>query len=309
MSNPPNQDEARVRRVLEHELECIDSPQAAEQVAKQVEQLSVGETEQTKSDEAAKTPLPAAATVEQTAAATPVPAEPAAVLVTAAAQAVAPTGEASDVVEAAQEVLGTRPPAEPVPPEAERGRELLKDALLRRMGPLQALDARLFLAVNRLPHPPWMDMLANVVTVSTTSGGAWIFGVLVARYLGVPRSRRALGELLPSVLGATWRVEYPIKAVFRRQRPFIDVVRAMVVGKRPGSWSFPSGHTASAFACAWILSRVWPRRAPLFFGLASTVGFSRVYVGAHYPGDVTSGAFAGCLLAALINLVVRRLTR
>ena len=308
MSIPPDQGEERLRRVLEHEFERIDSPRAAEEVAERVEQLAAGETEQTKSEEAAKTPLPAAAAVEQTAAATPVPEEPAAVLMTAAAQSVAPTPEAADVVDATQEVLGTRSTAARVPPEAERGRELLKEALLHRMGPLQALDARLFLTVNRLPHPPWLDTLANLVTVLTTSGGAWIFGVVVARYLGVPRSRRALAELLPSALGATWIVEYPIKAVFRRKRPFIDVVRAMVVGKRPGSWSFPSGHTASAFACAWVLSRIWPRRAPLFFGLAGTVGFSRVYVGAHYPGDVSSGAIAGVVLAALINLAVRRLS-
>jgi undecaprenyl-diphosphatase len=196
-----------------------------------------------------------------------------------------------------------------LPPEGERGRELLRDAALRQMGPLQRLDARLFLAVNRLPHPRWLDTLANLVTMLTTSGGAYFFGVGVARYLGVPRSRRALIEMLPSVLGATWIVEYPVKAVFRRRRPFIDIVRALVVGKRPGSWSFPSGHTASAFACAWVLSRIWPRKAPLFYGLAGAVGFSRVYVGAHYPGDVASGAFAGSVLAALISFVVRRWLR
>ena len=74
-------------------------------------------------------------------------------------------------------------------------------------------------------------------------------------------------------------------------------MRALVVGKKPGSWSFPSGHTASSFAAAWVLSKRWPRQSPLFFALAALVGTSRTYVGAHYPGDVVSGAGAGMLLS------------
>src|SRR5262249_52358833 len=138
-------------------------------------------------------------------------------------------------------------------------------------------------------------------------GGMGGGGVSVPRRCHVRGSRGALRVVLPSVIGATWLVEHPIKEAFRRRRPFIDVVRALVVGKRPGSWSFPSGHTASSFAAAWVLSTIWPRGAPLFFALASGVGFSRVYVGAHYPGDVSSGALLGMLLAELVRRVVRGL--
>jgi membrane-associated phospholipid phosphatase len=306
---PPPDEGQRVRRVLEEELARIDSPEAAEAVLRRVERLAAGETEAGEGDAAAQAPLPAAASVEQAAQAAPPRDEAAAVLVTTAAQAVAPTPEAPEVLEGAQKALGTRPVQRPVPPEAQRGRDLLKDAVLRQMGPLHRLDARLFLAVNRLPHPRALDTAANGVTVLTTSGGAWMLGVVVAGLLGVPRSRRALVDLVPTALTATWIVEYPMKAVFRRQRPFIDIVRALVVGKRPGSWSFPSGHTASAFASAWVLSQHWPRHAPRFFALASVVGFSRTYVGAHYPGDVTSGALAGLVLSMVLRRGFRRLLR
>ena len=51
----------------------------------------------------------------------------------------------------------------------------------------------------------------------------------------------------------------------------------------------------------------WPRRAPLFFAIASVVGLSRVYAGAHYPGDVLSGALLGVTLAGAIRTAARAL--
>jgi undecaprenyl-diphosphatase len=212
---------------------------------------------------------------------------------------VADRAEAPAVVAAAQEALGVA--GAPTPPAARRGGDYLREVVLRRMGPLQALDARLFLAVNELPHPRWVDGFLYGLALLTTGGWIWALGVLVARRRHVRGSRGALRLVLPSVIGATWLVEHPIKEAFRRRRPFIDVVRALVVGKKPGSWSFPSGHTASAFAGAWVLSRLWPRRAPLFYALAATVGFGRVYLGAHYPGDVASGAVLGTALAEAIR--------
>jgi undecaprenyl-diphosphatase len=89
----------------------------------------------------------------------------------------------------------------------------------------------------------------------------------------------------------------------------VEIVQALVIGKKPGSWSFPSGHTASSFASAWVLSTVWPKRAPVFLGLAGAVGLSRIYVGAHYPGDVMSGAMCGLTLAELIRRLVIRFWR
>jgi undecaprenyl-diphosphatase len=171
------------------------------------------------------------------------------------------------------------------------------------MGPLQALDARLYLEVNGQRHPELLDRASKALTLITTGGWIWILGLLVAYRLGVPRSRRALRALVPSVVITTWVAEYPVKAYFRRRRPFIDVVRALVVGKEPGSWSFPSGHTSAAFAAAWILTRYWPGRLPLFFGVAALVGYSRVYVGAHYPGDVAIGAALGMALSELIRRI------
>jgi undecaprenyl-diphosphatase len=314
MSHPPGAEQAqqRVERVLEQSLERVDTLEAARAVVARVERLSAGETEAAGARVAAQRaaalderPVAVARTVARVAA-QPAPPERAVAdaLHVVAEQAVAPTPTAEPVLEGARAALT---PTAPVSPRAQRGRQLLKAAILRRMGPLSALDARIYLAVNEAPHPGLFDTLGWALALITTGGWIWVIGTLLAYLIRVKCSWVAVKRLLPSVVIATWLIEYPIKAFFRRRRPFARIVEALVIGKKPGSWSFPSGHTGSSFASAWILSSVWPERAPLFFLLAATVGFSRVYVGAHYPGDVMSGAFFGMMLSELVRRAVRRL--
>jgi len=290
--------ERRVERVLEESLERVESPRAARKVVAHVERLARGCTEAERAQEAAAAPATAAARIEGAAQQPQPEIAVATILEEAATDTVATTPAAEPVLEAAQATLT---PNAPVSPRAERGRNLLKEAVLRRMGPLQGLDARIYLAINGSPHPGWLDSVAWAIAVVFVGGWIWVIGTLIAYLLRVPKSWLAFQRLLPMVVGATWLVEFPIKAFFRRRRPFVHIVRALVIGKRPGSWSFPSGHTAASFASAWALSTVWPRKSPFFFGLAGIVGLSRVYVGAHYPGDVASGACLGILLSEAVR--------
>ncbi|MCA1646266.1 MAG: phosphatase PAP2 family protein [Chloroflexi bacterium] len=303
----------RLERVLEEGLERVDTPEAARAIVDRIEQLSAGHTEGELGDAAAREtaattdPVDAAAkTIERAAEQPGAPARAVAeVLTTTAAQSVAPSRAAEPVVEAAQSTLTD---TARVSAPARRGRQLLKDAALRRMGPLNAFDARVYLAVNEGPHTGALDSLAWGLAIIATGGWVWVLGTLVAYLVRVPGSWLALKRLLPSVVLATWIVEYPVKAFFRRRRPFARIVEALVIGKKPGSWSFPSGHTASSFASAWILASVWPKRAPVFFSLAGIVGYSRIYLGAHYPGDVASGALAGTILSELIRRLIARIS-
>jgi membrane-associated phospholipid phosphatase len=74
----------------------------------------------------------------------------------------------------------------------------------------------------------------------------------------------------------------------------------------PHSHSFPSGHTATAFAAATVLSALAPRAAPAFYVLAAAIGYSRVYVGVHWPLDVLGGAVLGVVTALLLLGAARR---
>jgi undecaprenyl-diphosphatase len=74
----------------------------------------------------------------------------------------------------------------------------------------------------------------------------------------------------------------------------------------PHSHSFPSGHTTVAFAAATVLAWLLPRAAPAFFTLALAIGYSRIYVGVHWPLDVVGGAVIGIATALLLLAVARR---
>ena len=60
----------------------------------------------------------------------------------------------------------------------------------------------------------------------------------------------------------------------------------------------------AAFAGAWLLTRHYPQLAPAWYAIAALVGFSRIYLGAHYPGDVLSGALSGTAIAEAARWVI-----
>lgn len=130
--------------------------------------------------------------------------------------------------------------------------------------------------------------------------------------------------------GLIWLgVGLALSLLWRRATPFVLVLLAdaaadglatllkFVVGTRrpsgggpliaiPHSDSFPSGHTATSFACATVLTALVPRAAPAFYLLALAIGYSRVYVGVHWPFDVVGGAVLGIATALLLLAVTRR---
>jgi undecaprenyl-diphosphatase len=96
-----------------------------------------------------------------------------------------------------------------------------------------------------------------------------------------------------------------LKTAFDRERPPSRYPEPDPLVPVPHDASFPSGHAATSFAAATILSFAFPRLAVPFVVLALAVGFSRVYVGVHYPLDIVGGAAVGVLVA----IALRRLAR
>jgi membrane-associated phospholipid phosphatase len=99
------------------------------------------------------------------------------------------------------------------------------------------------------------------------------------------------------------------KYLFRRDRPPAPL-RERRPGRVPDSPGFPSGHSTAAAAFATVLVLDAPRWAGLpVASLAALVAYSRVYTGAHYPGDVAAGTATGIGIALALRHLTRRSAR
>jgi undecaprenyl-diphosphatase len=125
---------------------------------------------------------------------------------------------------------------------------------------------------------------------------------------GGRRGRRAAAMGLASVAVTASLVNLGVKPLGRRRRP--DRVAEQVPIARhvrmPSSTSFPSGHSAAAFAFATGVGDVLPPAGIPLRGLAALVAYSRVHTGVHYPGDVVAGALIGTALAQLTTHALDR---
>jgi undecaprenyl-diphosphatase len=88
-----------------------------------------------------------------------------------------------------------------------------------------------------------------------------------------------------------------IKKGIKRNRPYKAVSGVHQRVSPSDQFSFPSGHTAAAFVIATLTSNFFPVIAVPGFTWASLVGFSRIYLGVHYPSDILAGLVIGIFCA------------
>lgn len=92
-----------------------------------------------------------------------------------------------------------------------------------------------------------------------------------------------------------------LKRFVRRRRPY-QVLEGVLTGIKPlKDASFPSGHSTAIFCMATVLALAVPSLLIFFYGFASVVAFSRVYLGMHYPSDIMIGASLGTITALLMG--------
>jgi undecaprenyl-diphosphatase len=163
-------------------------------------------------------------------------------------------------------------------------------AASHRIGPLNGLFVALG-TVNKL------GLIWAVMSLA--------LGLLTRRGLG--RSSVLAGVTLLTTFAAD-SVSFGVKDLVARTRP-ADAHPQIHPLYVVHSSSFPAGHAATAFAGATVLCYVAPRLTPLFVVLAAAVGFSRIYVGVHYPTDVLAGAAIGLLVGALAVGILRLIER
>ena len=102
---------------------------------------------------------------------------------------------------------------------------------------------------------------------------------------------------------------YVLRDAIGRARPPVVYPEPEPLVGVPHQPSFPSGHSATAFACATVIAWAAPRLRIPAFVLAAAIAWSRVYVGVHWPLDVLGGAALGVVVSTVLLKLAEVLRR
>jgi undecaprenyl-diphosphatase len=179
-----------------------------------------------------------------------------------------------------------------------------RDDLTTAFKPVREVDERVFDAVASW-HSPLLDRTMPELSIVATKSRLWMGIAALLAIFGGAKGRRTAIEGLVAIGVNSFVVNIPLKSAVRRKRPDDEVPEGRRLVK-PESYSFPSGHTASAAAFSGVVARAYPKLWLPINGLAAMVGFSRVYTGVHYPGDVLGGWIVGKGVAFAVNWIAER---
>jgi glycosyltransferase 2 family protein len=129
----------------------------------------------------------------------------------------------------------------------------------------------------------------TLVTVPAAAGVAWL------------AHRRRLAASLAAAGTSAWLLAKVAKRIGRRPRPSGMLADVRVREHIGGDLGWVSGHTAVATSLAVTLApSLAPAARPILVGVVATVGFGRMYVGAHLPLDIAGGAGLGLMISAVL---------
>jgi len=162
---------------------------------------------------------------------------------------------------------------------------------------LSSWDITLFRLINGQGHNYFLDWFMPFMT--DLKNFWYVLPVLVVWVL--VREKKA-GIVFLVFIGLTLAITDPfssrlLKDWVGRVRPCHVLEEVRLLTDCNTSYSFPSSHAVNIFAAAFFLSQPLKKLSPLFFGIAGIVGYSRIYIGIHYPLDVIGGAAIGLLIA------------
>ena len=161
-------------------------------------------------------------------------------------------------------------------------------------------DQQLFLLINSL-NSPFCDQLMHIISGKLI----WVpLYVAILIYLGVTYKRKFLIMLIFIIIAAIMadQISVMIKNLVQRPRPCHEPALAGLIhlfnGECGGSFGFVSSHATNSFNVA-LVSLLFIRRrwfTIIIIVWALVIGYSRIYLGVHYPGDVICGSVLGAVI-------------
>ncbi|WP_084772778.1 phosphatase PAP2 family protein [Streptomyces sp. MOE7] len=179
--------------------------------------------------------------------------------------------------------------------------------------PITNSTTDLYRDITDLAHdaPHWLRSLADI---GTEGGLLLLMALAVAAWWRARRGsahRVALALLAPIATAAAYLLSEIIKSAVHEERPCRAVAGAaasLIPCPPHGDWSFPSNHSTIAAALAVGIAATWRTALWLALPIALLTGFSRIFVGVHYPHDVAAGLILGATAAALCTALLSRPT-
>ena len=192
---------------------------------------------------------------------------------------------------------------EALPHDAEAG-------LREVIGDIGRLDRAVYGIIADTPTPS-LDIPLRELSSLANHSKIWFAIAGGLALVGGETGRRAALAGVVSIGAASLVVNAVVKPFARRRRPDRDGedvpdVREVAM---PTSTSFPSGHSASAFAFASAVGKEIPAIGVPLRGLAGAVAYSRVHTGVHYPTDVIIGSIIGSSIGDITGALLRSRTR
>jgi undecaprenyl-diphosphatase len=162
-------------------------------------------------------------------------------------------------------------------------------------------DQRLMRRLHRWRPPRWIRLW---MVCATRGGDGWLWyaqGIVILMLGGRSRGTAVASAALAAGVGIL--VFLKLKKLAGRKRPSQLEPHCWATLLPPDQFSFPSGHTITAFAVTVPLGLFYPQVALLLFFCAFSVAISRVVLGMHFLSDVAAGCVIGCLLGSLSYLL------
>lgn len=158
-------------------------------------------------------------------------------------------------------------------------------------------DRLIFQFINSgIPRTDFFDTVFSIFSGIGDWGVVWIVFLIALYFIGKIRGKNTFFVLLFALCLSLLLSEFLLKNIFQRARPEVTLPFVHLLTKDPSTYSFPSSHATLAFAGAYVLSQGHKKLQLFYFLVAFLIGFSRIYLGKHYPSDVFVGAVVGLIV-------------